>query len=259
MAELILADHHEQVYDVWKERGMRGLKVSHVDFHCDMRGVMIDRARSHAMFTSHRETTFIDRGNFLGHAIMNGIVTDLRWVHGPRGGRLYDDGGVVSYETDLLSPLHRFKHQRAGRKVAPVTYSECLLSDWPGLRPGEQLDLDWDGLASIDYEPAYRDTLIKQFLAKDFGPGPELAFLIYSPGYSDPDRSLYERFAEELADKFGAQIVRVPHKELNTQGERLSALRRLVPGQIKTLKRSVFRQIRRLDASHDLEFYAGAR
>lgn len=257
MAELILADNHEQVYSVWEERGMHGLKVAHVDFHCDMRGVMIDRSRGRAIFTSHHESTFIDRGNFLGHAIMNGIVEDVRWVHDLHGGRLHDIGPVVSYESDLMTPWYRFKHHWAGRQGASLDYRECLLSDWSGLRPGEQLDLDWDGLASVEYDPAYREALVAQFLAKDFGEGPELAFLVYSPGYSDPDRSLYEAFAEQLADKFNAHIVRLPQQELNTQGESFGALRRIVPSQVKTVKRAFSKRLRRFDAARDLEFYAG--
>ena len=257
MAELILADNHEQVYSVWKERGMRGLKVAHVDFHCDMRSILIDRPRGRAFFTSHRESTFIDRGNFLGHAIMNGIVTDVQWIHGPHGGRLHDDGPVVRYESDFLAPWYRFKHDQAERKEASLTYRESLLSDWSGLRPGEQLDLDWDGLASVDYDPAHRNTLIEQFLSKDFGEGSDLSFLIYSPGYSDPDRSLYEAFAERLSEKLNAQIVRLPRQALNRQGERFGALRRMVPSHVKTLKRHVAKNLRQFDAAHDLDFYAG--
>ena len=95
MAEIIIAVNHEQVYPVWSERGIKGAMLTHVDFHCDMRGIMIDRKRGSAFFTSHRESTFIDRGNFLAHAIMNGIINDLKWVHGPRGGRAFDIGPVV--------------------------------------------------------------------------------------------------------------------------------------------------------------------
>lgn len=263
MPELIIAQHHEQVYAVWEQRGMRSLKVAHVDFHCDMRGLLIDRPRGRAIFKSHRESTFIDPGNFLSHAIMNGIVTDLRWVHGPQSGRRFDTGSVVGYETDFMTPWHRFKHNRSDSKEVSLNYLECLLSDWEGLRPGEQLDLDWDALASVEFDQAHKEALILQFLDRDLGAIPEIAFLTYSPGYSDPDRLLFEEFAQRLAHKFNATIARLPHAELNTEGERLGALRGLarevLPEQMLEFKRDMAKRWRPLDAAHDLDFYAPSR
>jgi len=43
MTELIIAEEHSQLYDVWLERGYRNLSVCHEDFHCDMRGLLINR------------------------------------------------------------------------------------------------------------------------------------------------------------------------------------------------------------------------
>lgn len=253
MPEIILAEHHDQVYPVWVERGMRGLKVAHVDFHCDMRGILIDRKTGRAMFTSERETTFIDRGNYLAHAIMNGIVADVHWVHDAHGGRAFDIGPVVAYETDMLAPWYRLKQARSGRGEVAFAFRESLLDDWPGPRPGEQLDIDWDGLASIEYEPAHRAALVAQFLAKDFAHVPELTFLVYSPGYSDPDRSLFEDFADALAEKFEADLVRLPATELNTDGEQLGALRRVIPAPVRNAKRNLMRRWRRFESARDLE------
>ena len=50
MPTIFLADHHDQVYTFWKEHGMRGLSVAHVDSHCDMRGLLIDRPNQRACF-----------------------------------------------------------------------------------------------------------------------------------------------------------------------------------------------------------------
>ena len=129
MPKIVIADNHEQVYPVWEERNLRRMTLTHIDFHCDMRGIMIDRRSGRAFFVSDRETQFIDRGNFLAHAIMNGMVSDLQWIHGPKGGRSYDIGPVVSYETDYLAPLHRYHHKRSNRPEVPLTFRQGLLSN----------------------------------------------------------------------------------------------------------------------------------
>lgn len=257
MAEIIIADNHEQVYPVWSERGIKGAMLTHVDFHCDMRGIMIDRKRGSAFFTSHRESTFIDRGNFLAHAIMNGIINDLKWVHGPRGGRAFDIGPVVSYETDYLAKLHAYNHKRSGRSEVGFKFDECLLSDWQGMRNGEILDVDWDTFASVEYDAKHREELIEQFFERDFSHVPELTTLIYSPGYSDPDRSLFHKFAERLAVSFKADIINLPDVALNVEGESKSKLRKLVkqlaPPQVRTIKHNFSRAWRQMESAKDLE------
>jgi len=259
MAEIILAEHHDQVYSVWEERGHKNLSVSHVDFHCDMRGILIDRVKQTAIFTSHRETTFVDRGNYLAHAIMNGIVSDLKWVHGPHAGRGYDVGPIVSYETDLRTPFYKLKHRLSGRNAVSVQYEELLLSSWQGMRENEQLDLDWDGLMSVEYDKTHREMLIQEFLSKNYDHTPQITFLVYSPGYSDADRSLYHDFAKELSMKFKADITQLPETKLVTEGERFSGLRsfakKILPDGVRECKRNVTRKYRKGQTEKDLAFY----
>jgi hypothetical protein len=87
MVEIIACEEHDQVYEIWRQRGLRNLRVTHVDFHCDMRGLLIDRPRQQAYFIGAPAARRVDPGNFLAHAIMEGTVSALRWVHGPYGGR----------------------------------------------------------------------------------------------------------------------------------------------------------------------------
>lgn len=256
MPKIYVADNHEQVYPIWQKHKIKDAKLTHLDFHCDMRGIMIDRKAGLAFFTSERETTFVDRGNFLAHAIMNGMISDIRWVHGPRGGRAYDVGPVVSYETDTLAWLHRYNHKRSDREAVLLKFQQCLLKDWDGLHKKELLDLDWDAFASVEYDTAHREELIEAFFAKDFKYIPEITTLVYSPGYSDPDRSLFETFTKQLADKFNAEIIQIEKVPLNTEGESKSRLRKYVksiaPPQVRAAKLKLSRAWRMFESANDL-------
>lgn len=259
MPELLIAEHHDQVYTVWKERQMRGLKVAHVDYHCDMRGIMIDRPNGRAHFVSERETTFIDRGNYLAHAIMEGIVTNLCWVHDKDSGRNFDPGPVVAYESDRKAEAHRAFHAQSSHQDVPLDYAELSFEHWEGLREGEQLDLDWDALAPFQFSPEKQEKMISSFLSKNHKHTPELTFLVYSPGYSNPDRTLYEDFAKELAKKFSATITRLPESPLVTEGQRFSTLRKMIksalPRTVLNAKRDYEQKLRHQDAANDLAFY----
>lgn len=259
MPELIIAEHHDQVYAVWKERQMRGLRVAHVDYHCDMRGIMIDRPKGQAHFISERETQFVDRGNYLGHAIMEGIVTDLRWVHDSESGRNFDPGPVLAYESDRKAEAYRAFHANSDHDAVALDYAELSFDNWDGFREGEQLDLDWDALVPFQFCLDKQEQMVSNFLSKNHDYTPELSFLVYSPGYSNPDRTLYEDFAKELAKKFGATITRLPESELVTEGQRFGALRKFVkgalPASILQAKRNRDQKLRHQDAANDLAFY----
>lgn len=218
--ELIVAEEHSQIYDLWRERGSRGLRIAHVDFHCDMRGLLIDRRRGVAwrIDAGDRRNAVVDSGNFLAHAIAEGIVTSVRWVHDDHGGRRYDVG-TVKYESDLTALPHRLLHRLRGEREVPLRFEEISLARWDGMGEDEQLDVDWDGLASIDYSDERIRRLTEAFLARDFAPAPALAYLVHSPGYSSSDRGLFERFAEHLAGKLGASIRRLPAPAASSAGQ----------------------------------------
>lgn len=210
MTELIVAEEHSQLYDLWLERGYRDLTVCHVDFHCDMRGLLIDRRHGRACFVEqhipyvHR----LDSGSYLSHAIMNGIVTDLRWVHDAFSGRKYDYLHCVKYETDLSALPYRL---RSKNRFVPVTYSEQTFDDWGGPKPGEHLDIDWDGIAPMDCDEKKSRRLMKEILDREYNP--ESIFVARSPGYCNPDRLLFEEFIEGLESKFNVHAIRIPPVE----------------------------------------------
>ena len=206
MTELIVAEEHSQLYDLWIKRGDRNLSVCHVDFHCDMRGLLIDRRLGKACFVAehipyvHR----LDSGSYLSHAIMNGTVSKLRWVHDDFGGRAYDYLHCVKYETDLSALPYRL---RGMKRSAPVTYAEQTFEEWGGPFPGEYLDIDWDGIAFAEYDEQRIRRLMAEILERDFKP--EGIFLARSPGYCHPNRELFEEFIAGLEAKFQVCAVRL--------------------------------------------------
>jgi hypothetical protein len=207
MTELIIAEEHSQLYDLWLERGARNLAVCHVDFHCDMRGLLIDRRLGKACFVG-RYVPYIhrlDSGSYLSHAVMNGIVTDLRWVHDDFGGRTYDYIHCVKYETDFSALPHRLF---GWKQCVPLTYAEQTFSDWNGPQPGEHLDIDWDGIAFADYDEGRIRRLMAEILERDFEP--QCIFIARSPNYCHPDKSLFEEFIVGLENKFRVRAVRLP-------------------------------------------------
>jgi hypothetical protein len=215
LAEIVVCEEHSQVYETWRERGSMGLRVAHVDFHCDMRSLFIDRRSQTAYFIGDAadRTPRMDSGNFLAVALMRGVVTSVRWVHDRHGGRRYD-AGTVKYESDLTAITHRVRHRRRDGQRRPVSFEEVGLDRWGGPRPGEQLDIDWDGLASIDYETEYARRLVEEFLACEWASVPETTFLVYSPGYSNPDRGFFEEFIERLSERLSATVRRLPPPRL---------------------------------------------
>ncbi len=211
MPEIIVCEEHNQVYEIWRERNQRGLTVTHVDFHCDLHGLLIDRRRGRAYIANPNETALppVDPGNYLAHAILDGTVTSLRWVHDPHGGRRYDVG-TVKYESDLSIVPYRLLHRVRDAREVPVVFEELTFDEWDGVIDGHQLDIDWDALGSKEYDLSRVRTLMESFLKRTFSAIPETTFVVFSPGYSHSERGLYEEFIERLASRFSATISRVP-------------------------------------------------
>lgn len=207
MTDLVIAEEHSQLYDLWLERGSRNLAVCHIDFHCDLRGLLIDRKRGQARFVGKHVPYIhlLDSGSYLSHAVINGIVTKLRWVHDDFGGRKFDYLHCVKYENDLSAmPFRLLPRQR----YVPLTFAEQTFADWGGIHKGEHLDIDWDGIAFADYDEKKIRRLMAEILERDFDP--ESIFVARSPGYCHPDRNLFDEFIAGLENKFNVKAVRLP-------------------------------------------------
>ena len=210
MTDLVVAEEHSQLYDLWIERGDRNLSVCHVDFHCDMRGLFIDRRLGKARYVWQCDPYMnrLDSGSFLAHAVMIGIVARLRWVHDDFGGRKYDDLYCVKYETDLTA----LPFQLPGRQGwVPLAFEELTFAEWDGPQQGEFLSIDWDGFAFVDYSEDQVRRLTTKFLAFDFRP--ETIFVCRSPEYCRPDEALFDEFIARLEKKFETQAIRLPLKQ----------------------------------------------
>jgi len=145
---LYVMERHDQLLDVWRELDADNLGVAHLDFHCDMRGLLVDGAAGLAHLPVWGLPP-LDEGNFIGHALVEGRIAAIRWVHDLPGGRRDDVNGVrlASDLTLRLNPFARRRHQAVGR---PFGYATITLDRWRGLEPGEFLDIDWDLFACLE-------------------------------------------------------------------------------------------------------------
>ena len=48
MYTIYVAEHHDQLLDLWREQDARSIEPLRLDFPCDMRGLLIDRTAGQA-------------------------------------------------------------------------------------------------------------------------------------------------------------------------------------------------------------------
>lgn len=181
----------------------------HVDFHCDMRGLLVDRKLQRAWQVPDVRQT-LDEGNYLRYAIFEGVVSSVTWVHGTPGGRLYDVH-TVKYTTDLSNWFRRRESSDAGSIELP--YAQVEMSDWPGIQGPAFLDIDWDTFADQSLPRSEIDQRVAQFLEKPLGEELSGVSVCYSQHHSHDTRDQYESFVHEMANRLNAEIVRVPYVE----------------------------------------------
>jgi hypothetical protein len=200
-----VAEEHDQILHLWRAQNASSLRILHLDFHCDMRGLLIDRKTQRA-YRIWDLNQGVGQGNFLAHAILEGRVSSIRWVHGEPGGRRYDVG-TVKYESDLTALPHRWLLALRGKRGVPIHYEVMLHTDWRGLVKGEHLDIDWDFFACTAYPADTIQGCVKAFLGREFRIVPEQVTVCYSPDFSHPSRALFQSFVGDLAQIFEAEVV----------------------------------------------------
>lgn len=205
MCVVYVAEQHDEILNLWRAQQACALRVLHLDFHCDMRGLLIDRRVGRA-YRIWDVDPAVGQGNFLTYAILEGRVRSIRWVHGEPGGRQYDVG-TVKYESDLTALPHRWLLALRGERGVPIQYEVIPYIGWTGLAEGEQLDIDWDFFASTEYPAGTIQDRVTGFLARGFQTVPQQVYVCYSPDFSHPSRSLFQSFVSNLTRILAAKLV----------------------------------------------------
>jgi hypothetical protein len=200
---IYVCEHHDQLLPLWRRQDWRGGALAHVDFHDDLRGLLVDRRRNVAypIGSLAREAAPLDAGNFLAHAVLEQRVDRIRWIHDLPGGRAWDVG-IVRYERDLFALPQRLRQRFAGTREVPLTFAEILLENWRGPAPGERLSVDWDCFASILLDASGISRRVESFLEKLGNTAPPETYLAYSPEYSHPTLEAFRSLASELGRRF---------------------------------------------------------
>ena len=211
---IFACEHHDEVLDHWRREDRRGIRLAHVDFHDDLRGLLVDRRRSRAYpirslaragAGPDGDRGEVDAGNFLAHAVLERRLDGVRWVHGTPGGRGWDVG-IVRYETDLLALPDRLRHRWRGDGELPFAFEEIAMEDWNGPAPDELLSVDWDCFASVLQDRDGIADRVEAFFER-LGPHvPPAAWAAYSPEYSHDTLDLFVSFVERLADRCGQPV-----------------------------------------------------
>ncbi|NEO73723.1 UPF0489 family protein [Moorena sp. SIO3H5] len=208
MTTLYVIEKHDQLLSIWRRQNATNLRVVHLDFHCDMRGLLIDR-RAQRAYPIDDIRKGVDVGNFLTHAILEGRVQRVRWVHDLPGGRQHDVG-TVKYESDWSVQLTRWRLAQQGQVGIPLTYEVMTFPEWSGLEAGEFLDIDWDVFACKEYPAETVEARIEAFFERNFTCVPEQISVCYSPRFSHQTQPQFERTIQRLAGMFQAKIERLP-------------------------------------------------
>ena len=204
---IYVCEHHDQVLSLWRERDLRGIALAHVDFHDDMRGLLVDRRRhvAYAIGKLARGEDPADAGNFLAHAITDGRLNRVRWIHDVPGGRAWDMG-IVRFERDIFALPQRVRHAFSGGQEYALRLEELLLDRWQGVLPGERLSVDWDCFASILLDASGIPRRVEAFLNGLGDTVPSETYVVYSPEYSHPTLDEFRGLLSELARRFNQPL-----------------------------------------------------
>lgn len=240
MTTLYMVEEHDQVLDLWREQDARRLRVVHIDAHCDMRGLLIDRPVRRA-YRIQDITERVDIGNYLAHAVLEGRVEAVHWVYNPQGGRR-NDVGTIKYETDLTAWPHRRRIARSGDVGIALDFEEIPFARWAGLQAGETLDIDWDFFAGLNTPVDQIDGRVQAFLNSLPSPpapaAPAIIYVCYSPDFSRPTRVQFEQFVSDIAERLEAHVVDVRSRPRRSVKENI--YRKRIPPGLYRLARAAY-------------------
>lgn len=207
MSVIYIVEQHDHILELWRAQQVRDLRVLHLDFHDDMRGLLIDRDAQRA-YRIWDLNPVVGQGNFLTHAVLEGRVSSIRWVHDEPGGRKYDVG-TVKYKSDLSALPYHWLISLQGEPGVPIHYQVVPYKDWTEPAEGECLDIDWDFFACTEYPADTIQSRTDSFLERAFNVIPQLVYVCYSPDYSHPSRTQFKEFISDLSQILKAEVIQL--------------------------------------------------
>ncbi|MBI4866537.1 MAG: hypothetical protein HY816_06270 [Candidatus Wallbacteria bacterium] len=202
---LCVAREQEAMLDCLRRHGRRGMRFLHVDRHCDMRGWVVDRAGRRGGWL--HGSGAIDSGNVLAHAVAEGWIERVDWLHEPDAGREDDLGTFLTVEESGRWPW------RLMGSSGPAEWRPFELSEWNDPSAlnrwsGEGLGLDWDHFAPFPCSERAARRRMQEFLDALPRPWPELVFLCASPGYASAHLGLFDELVRAVHSLQGGKLER---------------------------------------------------
>lgn len=222
--ELFVIENHDQLFHIWSQRNDRNLRVCHIDFHCDLRGLLIDRVKQVA-YKIPDVRRGVDMGNFLSHAIAEGRVDAVSWVHGTPGGRSCDVN-TVKYTEDLTALPFNLAVRLNRLLPLPLEYSVFEMDSWPGPNRGDFLDIDWDVFAAREIPRDELQQRVEMFFSKSLAVSLSGISVCYSPSHSHETRAQFDDFVGRLEEQY--EVSRLDARDTKCCS-RLPWYRRIIP------------------------------
>ncbi len=230
----VVEEHHELFY-LWRELEFKNTRILHLDAHCDMHNLLIDRKNNlcHPLPGLKK----IDCGNFISFAVREGMVNEIKWIYDKYGGRK-NDTTHVKYTTDLTVIPHLVKNLFFSPEKYPLRYTAHLFDDVNcfEIEKDVHLDIDWDFFALESKSSSEIQNSIDLFLEYNFKIIPDHTYVSYSSDYVLHSRREFDDFVLRLKDKFKADIIKYSYPLPKEEEE---------PSRIIRYKRGINRRLNR--------------
>ncbi|MEM9940634.1 MAG: hypothetical protein AAF939_03515 [Planctomycetota bacterium] len=223
--KLFVIENHHQLYDIWEDYEFRNISVTHLDFHCDMRGIMVDPKRQLG-YRIPDVRKGVDMGNFLAHAVFDGFVNEIKWIYDTPGGRKWDIH-TIKHTSDFTSMPYKFLANTGAIRPFEFPYQEVLMKDWQGVGKGEFLDIDWDIFAALEIDQQELEERVDSFFQKTHHQDVVGISICYSPHHIHSSQPQFQQFVDQVAALFNAEIIE--EKERTAADSNCPSLRKWVP------------------------------
>lgn len=240
----VVEEHHELFY-LWRELEFKNNRILHLDAHCDMHNLLIDRKSNFCSLLPGLKK--IDCGNFISFAVRDGMINDIKWIYDKYGGR-FNDTTHVKYTTDFTSIPYLIKNFFISPKKYPLKYTEHLFDDVNCFEIEEDvyLDIDWDFFALESKSLPEIQKNINLFLEYNFKIIPDYTCVSYSSDYVLPSRREFDDFVLRLKDKFKADIIKYSYPLPKEEEKQVNIFIRYKKGLKRRFKRYVRIPFKRL-------------